>query len=344
MESFDKVLEDKKPSVWMLQETKQKIHDAKMSATNLINYQVFELRREKSILEGGKGVGGGGLAIGVLHDLDPVLLRQGNDEVECLTVEITTGYTRLRCVVGYGPQMSDTSSRKEKFWKYLENEVGSASEDGVGLVIEVDSNAWAGKSLIPSDPNTQNSNGKLLQAFLEQNKNITLVNSLDLCKGSFTRKRNTACVNEKSILDLFLVCDKVLPLVSSMHVDEKGEHQLANFYGKNHNGKVTHTDHAQVELQINLKFEVHKPLRIEVFNFKNLECQKYFKELTTNTEKLSSCFKSDEPFQKQVKKWEHEIKSHVVQSFPKIRSRKRKFSESEIGHLLEERKKEITAK
>ena len=106
--------------------------------------------------------------------------------------------------------------------------------------------------------------------FLDQHKNITFVNALDLCKGSITRKRNTACVNEKSILDLFLVCDKIMPLVSSMAVDEKGEFQLANFYSKNHNGKVTQTDHAKVELQINLKFEVLKPSRIEAYNLKIL--------------------------------------------------------------------------
>ena len=174
-----------------------------------------------------------------------------------------------------------------------------------------------------------------MENFLVQNKNITLVNALDLCEGSITRKRTTACVNEKSILDLFMVCDKILPHVVYMHVDEKGEHQLANFYGKSHNGKVTHTDHSIVELQIDLQFEVCKPPRVESFNFKNLVCQKYFRELTTKTDKLSRCFLSNEPFQKQMKNWEHELKTHVIKSFPKIRSRKRTFSESEIGHLLE---------
>ena len=50
MESFIKLLGDQTPSVWMLQETKRKLHDTKMAATNLINYQVFELRREKSVI------------------------------------------------------------------------------------------------------------------------------------------------------------------------------------------------------------------------------------------------------------------------------------------------------
>ena len=85
MHAFDKVLFDIHPSVFILQETKRKTYAPKMSAKNLLNYQVFELRREKAREEGGKGLNGGGLAVGALHDLKPVLVRQGDDNVECLT-------------------------------------------------------------------------------------------------------------------------------------------------------------------------------------------------------------------------------------------------------------------
>ena len=79
--------------------------------------------------------------------------------------------------------------------------------------------------------------------------------------------------------------------------------------------------------------------RIETYNFKNSDCQKILKEITTDTNIFSTCFKSDEAFQNQIKNWEHVLKSHIVSVFPKIRSRKRKFCESDIGLLLEERKK-----
>ena len=173
------------------------------------------------------------------------------------------------------------------------------------MVIEIDSNAWAGKKIIPNDPNIQNSNGKLLEKFLEQNKNMTVVNALNICEGSITRKRKTQCLDEKAILDLFIVCEKTLLHVICMHVDEEGDYQLTNFYGKNHNGKVTVTDHAKVELDLNFKFEVQKPQRNEAYNLRSTEGQNYFKYITSNTDKLSSCFKGDEPFQKQMKKWEH---------------------------------------
>ena len=79
----------------------------------------------------------------------------------------------------------------------MDQEVCSAKEEGAGLIIEIDSNAWAGKQLIPRDPNTQNSNGKLLENFLKRNRNMTLVNALPLCEGTITRKRITKCLNKQ---------------------------------------------------------------------------------------------------------------------------------------------------
>ena len=203
MDSFDKLLFDLQPSIWMMEETKRKQNYPKMKANNLTNYQVFELRREKTKDEGGKGLNGGGLAIGALHDLKPVLVRQGSDDVECLTIQVTTGPTTFLCVVGYGPQKDDSPERKQLFWNYLDQEVERAKEQNIGLVIQIDSSAWAGNQIIPGDPNPQNSNGKLLKMFLGRNKNITLVNSLPLCDGLVTRKLKTEKRDEESVLDLF---------------------------------------------------------------------------------------------------------------------------------------------
>ena len=339
IDSFDKMLFDKNPSVFMLQETKRRINAPKMKADNLTNYQVFELRREISKEEGGKGQSGGGLAVGALHDLKPVLVRQGDDHVECMTIEITVGLDKLRCVNGYGPQLGDSKERKDGFWKYLEKEVLEAEEQEIGLVIEIDSNAWAGSTLIPNDPNIQNSNGKLLELFLQRNKGITIVNSLPLCDGLITRKRTTENRLEKSAIDLFLVCKRILPVMTHMHVDEKGEHQLSNFHGKKYNYKVTESDHSMIELKLNLEFQPMKPVRTEVYNFKSEDCNKYFEYLTTNTRQLSMCFENKLNFTEQMKQWQTNLKSCIFRSFPKIRSRKRKFCESHVGQLMEERKR-----
>ena len=48
VESFDKVLFDRKPSIWFIQETKRKPTDPRIKAKNFINYQVFEMQRVKT--------------------------------------------------------------------------------------------------------------------------------------------------------------------------------------------------------------------------------------------------------------------------------------------------------
>ena len=74
IDSFHELLFDLQPSVFMLQETNRRQGSDKMKAKNIENYQVFELQQEKSKEEGGKGLCGGGLAVGALHDLKPVLV------------------------------------------------------------------------------------------------------------------------------------------------------------------------------------------------------------------------------------------------------------------------------
>ena len=40
-------------------------------------------------------------------------MGEGNDEVECLSIEVTIDKFRIWCVAGYGPQEFDCAERKE---------------------------------------------------------------------------------------------------------------------------------------------------------------------------------------------------------------------------------------
>ena len=124
-----------------------------------------------------------------------------------------------------------------------------------------------------------------------------------------------------------------------MHVDEQGKHQLSNYNGIRHNKRVTESVHAKVELTLNIQFPQAKPTRNEAYNYKSEKCQKYFHSLTTDTNKFTMCFQNTNCFPDQIKEWEKTFKSCIVQSFHKVRSKKRKFSETEVGKLLEERKR-----
>ena len=125
--------------------------------------------------------------------------------------------------------------------------------------------------------------------------------------------------------DLVIVCDKVLPNVIKIQVDEQEVNQLTNYYGTTHNNnKTTKTDHSRVELDIDWKFKIQKPQRIQAYKYRSQECQKYFKNITSNSTAISSCLESKEPFmKKKEKKWEHTLKSNVIAAFPKIRKKKK---------------------
>ena len=236
--------------------------------------------------------------------MSSTLIREGGDEVECISVEVEVGQQRLVVVSGYGPQVIAAPAKKQLFWDYLEKEVQEAAREEKLLIIQMDSNAWLGRNTIPGDPNkVPNSNGKLFHCFLQRNKNITLVNAMSICEGIISRQRKTDLLNKKSAIDVFLVCERVLPFVKRMIIDENQESPLTNFHGLNKNGKITESDHNKMELILNIEAPISRPKREEMFNFKDIIGQTTFCEITNNSSKLRNTFKSEEDFLEKAAKF-----------------------------------------
>ena len=225
----------------------------------------------------------------------------------------------MRIVTGYGPQLHDSEERKQKFWEYLEREAGNADRDGAGFILQMDSNCHVGKEVIKDDVNEQNANGRLFVNFLERMPQLSLINSLSLCEGLITRKRKTVRGLEMSILDFFVTCDKVLPYIRRMKIDEQRENTLTNFGAFKRAGKVIETDHNPVHLEVMLDFSASKPERLEFFQFKDINSQLEFKRLTSVTTEFTKCFENDMPFELQAKKWRNTLNSFFHKSFKKVR-------------------------
>ena len=145
-------------------------------------------------------------------------------------VEIAVADLRIRCICGYAPQESDPSEKKEKFWAKLSNEVMEANLSDACTIIQMDGNLWGGPELIKNDPNKANDNGRLFKTFLENHPHITVVNNLDICQGSITRTRKTVNSLEISILDFFIVCEKLNQILLKMIVDEEKLYALSNYF------------------------------------------------------------------------------------------------------------------
>ena len=304
---------DLQPALFFIQESKYKTE----GRFKIENFQIFELIR--------KNKEGGGLALGCLKELKPVWLREGNDEVEALTIEIILKKLKIRCVVAYGCQENDKIDRKEEFWKYLDEDVQQADISGSGFILQFDGNLWAGKDIIPGDPNNQNRNGKLFQEFLERNRQLTVVNALPQCEGLITRQRNKNNKIERSVLDFFVVCERVLPFVVKMHIDNSRKYTLTNYASVKCGGQAKDSDHFTQYLDLNLKVESEKPKRIEMYDFKDKEGQKKFKMLTSETQQFTDCFENMQPLSEQVEKWRTTLETYCKRSFRKIRIRKNKI-------------------
>ena len=78
---------------------------------------------------------GGGLAIGAISDVEPVLIREGDDDVKILTFKIYASGLKIRCICGYGPQQNHTIERKNKFWSRLNAELEDAIENDAAILI-----------------------------------------------------------------------------------------------------------------------------------------------------------------------------------------------------------------
>ena len=101
--TFKKVIAELKPSVFFVEESKYK-EERKLKIDNFI---IFELVR--------KNKDGGGLALGCIKELNPVLVRRGDDETEAISINIFVKNMKIRYVVAYGCQENSLIEKKNSF-------------------------------------------------------------------------------------------------------------------------------------------------------------------------------------------------------------------------------------
>ena len=135
----------------MVQETKLKPNET-ISCASINDFQVYYKNLQESQV--------GGIALGVSKEFESTLIKEGEGEVEALSVKVFLKEIQVRAVTAYGPQENALKDLKDRFWEYLEEEVNSAEFEGEGLMIQMDGNLHAGQDLIKDDPNKQNQNGR----------------------------------------------------------------------------------------------------------------------------------------------------------------------------------------
>ena len=160
----------------------------------------------------------------------------------------------------------------------------------------------------------------MLQDFLEKNQHLNVTNALPICEGKITRVRHMKNTIQESILDFFIVCDELLPLVTKMKIHEKDEIVI-----KRYKEKVVKTDHKMLSLELNINIHKEKQHeKVEVFNVRNKYCQKIFHEFTSKEGRFTKRFEAyDKTIDVQFNKWKHTLDKSIHACFKKIRVNKK---------------------
>ena len=206
------------------------------------------------------------------------------------------------------------------------------------LCLELDANAKVGNQVIKNDPHEMSSNGRLLLSLVER-YNLIIVNATDKCFGTITRMKKVKNVTEKSIIDYFIVCQNFYSLITSMIVDDERKNVLTKFTKRKEKSYITESDHNLLILDVNISWNMKVNIeRTEIFNLRNIECQKSFFEFTNNSDRLTNSLINTD-IRKGGRLWLKNLKFCILQNFKKIRlNSKKKIENNEIGALLEKRK------
>ena len=291
-------------------------------------YEIFEAIRNKK---------DGGTLIGVQKGLNPVLIKEYSDTFELLVVEISVANRDIHIISGYGPQESWPEEERMPFFVALEEEINKAEMFGKSIFIEMDANSKLGSEFIPNDPHSQSQNGRILAGILRRH-GLVVANGMEgKCTGLITRKRVTKEGTEESIIDFVIISNDLADIMESVEIDDERKHVLTKHTKTKHGTKTIESDHNIIVSKIKLSWSRRqRKQKIEVFNLKNIECQKEFKKLTSNTNFLSSVFESNNNLNAITKKFLKRLDGCINKCFRKVKLSEGK--NKEIEELFSRRK------
>ena len=210
-----------------------------------------------------------------------------------------------------------------KFFGKLEQEIVNSIDNDCATLVQLDANAKVGKDIIKNDPNEMSKNGQLLWDIVER-RNLFIVNSSEKCKGLITRSRETIAGKEESIIDYVIVCDRLEPFINKMEIDDKSVKVLTKIISKNGVKSLKTSDHNIITCSFSVQVPKRQQERTEVYNLRNKEKLKEFKDKTTKTNQFTESLKSEvnESVRELGKKWNNVINSVIRENFQKFRVKK----------------------
>ena len=317
LKSFKSELKRSQAGIFTLQET----HMSSKGKVQFDDFIIFEAIRKVKAK--------GGTMIGVHSALKPVLISEYNDTFEIIVVEFEAANRKFRIISGYGPQENWLPADREPFFHTLEEEIVKAEIAGKSVIIEADFNSKLGSEYITNDPHKQDKNGKLLAQIVQRQK-LTVANGLVQCEGTITRKRVTTERTEESAISFVIVSEDLVDKIQSVKIDEIREHVLTRISKTKDGVKTVESDHNLIETNLKLPWNKNSKTDPEkIFNFKNIECQKDFKEVTSKNTYLSEVFEDEKDLDKATEKFLKRLDKTFHKCFWKNGQKKEKTNDQQ---------------
>ena len=218
------------------------------------------------------------------------------------------------------------------FFIALEAEIVKAELAGKSVIIEMDSNSKLGPEYIKGDPNKISPNGKIL-AIINETHALFVANGSPRSVGLITRTRNTTDRNERSCIDVVLFSSDLNDYFKSLIIDDERKHVLTKVTKSKKGVMIKESDHNVLITEFTCETNISKKKeKVEIYNLKNLECQKRFKELTSKTKMLSTIFNAKDNINVLTNRFIKKMDGCIKMSFKKVRVNTNKKSEQEKLH------------
>ena len=255
-----------------------------------------------------------------------------------MVVEIKLGQKDARIISGYGPQENWSIEERTPFFNALEEEIVKAKTNDKLVYIQMDANCKLGPHIIEGDTHSQSENGKILSGIFQRNALSVINSSKEKCKGKFTRVRSTKHNQEQSIIDFVIGCEMMSDMITELVIDEEKLHALTSYRKTKTGPKVIQSDHNSMITQVQSVWHKKVPKeRTEMYNLKDKEGLKKFKDITSKDTFLSEVFTEGGKVERQTKIFLKRLNYCLSLCFKKIRLHKSKKNK-ELEELFAQRR------
>ena len=196
IESLKDKIDEVQPTVICITET----HLAEAEDLKLDGYEVYRNDRNNE---------GGGVLIAVRTEIENIctIVHKGSNVGEMLWVVMDNGKAKVRIGVVYAPQESRTSKEQlETMYEEINDQILQARERHQRLLLMGDFNGKIG-DVVRGNKSEVTTSGRLLLKLAKQ-ENLAILNTLEVCNGTWTRTEG----DSRSVID-YILMDKRLKLI-----------------------------------------------------------------------------------------------------------------------------------